>query len=80
MGALSTRLNELAMDLRAMAGDVTPGVWQRLRPLASEAEELAVLARQSEALEARAIEHLYTGGDEACQPHRDTTPALPAAS
>lgn len=78
MGVLSTRLKLLTDDLRDLAGSVPPGVWQRLRPLANEAEELAGLARQSEELEARMIDHSI-GREEECLPYPKPEPA-PRAS
>lgn len=75
MGVLSTRLKLLTEDLRDLAGSVPPGAWQRLRPLANEAEELAALARQSEELEARMIDHSI-GREEECRPYHPQTRGL----
>lgn len=52
---LSARARLLAQDLRDLAGNVTPAVWQRLRPLANEAAEIADLAERSEDFEATVL-------------------------
>lgn len=79
MGVLSTRLKLLAEDLRDLAGRLAPEQFARVRPLANEAAELADLARQSEELEARLIDHSI-GREEECRPYpQSTTPAPRAA-
>jgi len=48
---LSKRMERLAMDLKALAGSTPPATWERLRPLAQEAEGLAEDMSRVEAME-----------------------------
>jgi len=48
---LSERMERLAMDLKALAGSTPPATWERLRPLALEAEDLAQETARVEELE-----------------------------
>lgn len=79
MGVLSTRLKLLAGDLRDLAERLTPEQFALVRPLANEAEELAGLARQSEELEARLIDHSI-GREEECMPYPQLAAGEPRAA
>ncbi|MBU1002762.1 MAG: hypothetical protein KKE73_09585 [Proteobacteria bacterium] len=55
MSLMSARARLLAQDLRDMAGETSPSVWHLLRPIANEAEAIAVDLERSEAFEAQVL-------------------------